>query len=39
MSCALLLPELPRDDLQKLLASERVGIYYPDGPDFNLLPL
>jgi len=31
-------PEAASEDLQKLLASMGVGIYYPDGPDFNLLP-
>jgi len=35
---AVLLPELPRERLQKLLASAGMGIYYQDGPDFNLLP-
>ena len=38
VTCAVLLPELPREDLQKLLASAGVGIYYPDGPDLKLLP-
>src|SRR5262245_8856806 len=30
-------PERPLEDLKKLLPSVRVGIYYPDGPDFKLL--
>jgi hypothetical protein len=38
VTCAVLLPELPREDLKKLLASARVAIYYPDGQDFKLLP-
>jgi hypothetical protein len=31
-------PNCLAEDLKKVLASLRVGIYYPDGPDFNLLP-
>jgi hypothetical protein len=30
--------EMPREDLQKLLVSARVMIYYSDGPDFKLVP-